>query len=288
MNTALFSLLSKYTLSSSDDYSKALREIVQHLTLLGLWRSKFFEHAAFYGGTALRIFYGLPRFSEDLDFSLLTPNEQISLYEYLKFVELELQAFGFNVSVDKKPKRSENGIESAFVKADTLQNLLTIEAPPSITKQLHRNEILKVKIEVDTNPPPYAETEVRTLFSPIPFQVRIYQQSSLFAGKLHAVLCRNWKTRVKGREFYDFIWFIGMNTPCNLEHLKARMIQTGHINETDTLDNTALANRLKTRFHEIDFVKATDDVLPFVIDRESIQLWSESFFCDAADTLRKN
>jgi hypothetical protein len=160
--------------------------------------------------------------------------------------------------------------------------MLTIEAPAWVTDRLHHDAVLKVKVEVDTDPPPDGETEMRSLLAPMPFQVRVYAPSSLFAGKVHALLCRAWKNRIKGRDFYDFVWFIGMKIPCNLQHLKARMVQTGHWKENDVLDRVALMDLLNNRFSKIDFVQAAQDVAPFVTDKRSIELWSPAFFSEIA------
>lgn len=282
MNAALASLLSRYTLSTSDEYLKALREVVQHISLLGLWRAKFFERASFYGGTALRIFHGLSRFSEDMDFSLVHPDPGFSLDCFTKGISDELGSFGFSATVDRKEKTSTGHIESAFVKADTLQSMLLVDAPARVTDRLHRDARLKVKLEVDTDPPPDAGTEFRSLLVPMPFQVRLYSPSSLFAGKVHALLCRAWKSRIKGRDFYDFIWFIGMGTPCNLRHLEARMVQSGHLKGNEPLDRERLLGLLEEKFKTTDFGQATRDVLPFVADRRSIELWSEKFFFEVA------
>lgn len=286
MNAALISLMSRYTLTTSEEYLNALREVIQYISLLGLWRANFFERASFYGGTALRIFYGLSRYSEDMDFSLLFPRADFSMGSFAKSIEDELGAFGFSASVETKEKTFKSRVNSAFVKTDTLKSLLLVDAPARMTDRLHRDARLKVKLEIDTDPPPFAETEVRSLLVPIPFQVRIYSPSALFAGKIHALLCRSWKSRIKGRDFYDFIWFIGMEIPCDLKHLKARMVQSGNFGAEEVLDKTKLIAFLKKRFATIDFKQAVHDVLPFVTDPQSIKLWSEPFFNEVAERIK--
>ncbi len=276
MNPALRSLLERYQPETSADWENALREIVQELALLGLWRSKFFEHAAFYGDTALRIFHGLPRFSEDLDFSLLRPRNDFDLASYLEAVRIELASFGFAFAVEQKVKRAETAMESAFLKGNTRVNLLEIGAPAGV--QFPANQKLKIKLEVDTNPPPDGEDEVQTLLIPIPFQVRLYRLSSLFAGKLHAVLCRKWKSRVKGRDFYDFVWYIGKRVPVHLGHLQQRMEQTGHWDPATDLDEPSLKTLLRERFEAVDFEQAQRDVLPFLSDPDAVSLWGPDFF----------
>jgi len=151
MHEAVTRMLAKYEPRSVDDSVRALREIIQEVALLGLWRAKFFEHAAFYGGTALRILYGLDRFSEDLDFSLLTPSLDFNLARYTASLEEELQAFGFNVRVEMVDKALESAVQSAFLKANTRKELLVIEAGEELTGQVAAGQVLKVKIEVDTD-----------------------------------------------------------------------------------------------------------------------------------------
>lgn len=278
MNAALQTLLDRYQPATSAEWENALREIVQELALLGLWRSKFFEHAAFYGGTALRIFHGLPRFSEDMDFTLLRPDADFALAPHLEAVRAELCAFGFTFEVDRKVKQTDAAIDSAFIKGSTRVNLLEIGAPEGLSSRFGPTQRLKIKLEVDTDPPADATDEVRTLLVPIPFQVRLFKLPSLFAGKLHAVLCRNWKNRVKGRDFFDFIWYLGKRVPCHLAHLQKRMEQTGHWSADEVLDRAALVRLLTQRFSAVDFDQARDDVRPFLRDPDALALWSREFF----------
>ena len=173
----------------------AVREIIQSLALLGLWRAKFFEHAAFYGGTSLRILYGLDRFSEDLDFSLLKPSVDFNFSVYATALQNELEAFGFEVTFEVRHKTADSAIESAFLKGNTYNHLIAIKAPEQILAGVNRQSILKVKLEVDTYPPQGFNTEMKYVFSPIQFAVRTYTLPSLFAGKVHALLFRKWKSR---------------------------------------------------------------------------------------------
>jgi predicted nucleotidyltransferase component of viral defense system len=286
MNPVMVSLLRQYNPNTADEYLRSLREIIQHVSLIGLWRVEFFERASFYGGTALRMFHGLPRFSEDLDFSLKEADSKFSLGQFLKGIEAELVAMGFKADVELREKNLKKDIESAFVKIDTLEAMLHIQAPAPIADRLHRDARLKIKVEVDVNPPPLAHHEVRSLLAPIPIQVSLYSPSSLFAGKVHALLCRSWKSRTKGRDFFDFIWFLGMNIPCDLQHLKARMVQSGHLGNQDVLDRRRLLELLNEKFGNVDFQQAARDVLPFLSDPQSISLWSEKFFREAAEKIR--
>lgn len=285
MNAALQSLLDRYEPKTASDWENALREIVQELALLGLWRSKFYEHAAFYGGTALRIFHGLPRYSEDLDFSLLKPDADFDLSAHLEAVRAELAGFGFAFEVERKEKQVETAIDSAFIKGNTRINLLEIGVPEGLENRFPAGQKLKVKMELDTDPPSGAETRVETLLLPIPFQVKLFTPSSLFAGKMHALLCRNWKRRVKGRDFYDFVWYLGKEVPVHLGHLQKRMEQTGHWKAEESLTGEKLKSLLRDHFAQVDFEQAKDDVLPFIEDSDAVALWGEEFFVGLVERL---
>jgi hypothetical protein len=288
MNTALQSLIDRYRPETDAAWENALREIAQELALLGLWRSKFYEHAAFYGGTALRIFHGLPRFSEDLDFSLLDPNPEFELTPHLEAVRAELASFGFTFEVRRKVKAASTAIESAFIKGNTRTNLLEIGAPDILRERFPASQKLTIKLELDTDPPSGAGYRVATLLTPVPFQVRLFSLPCLFAGKLHAILCRNWTSRVKGRDYYDFIWYLGREAPCDLDHLQKRMEQTGHWDAASgpRLELPALKARLIERFSSIDFDQAKNDVRPFIRDPDELALWSKEFFASLADRLQ--
>lgn len=275
-------LLSRYRPVTAGDYENALKEIVQELALLGLWRSKFFEHAAFYGGTALRIFHGLQRFSEDLDFSLMEARPAFRLDPHLSAVRDELEAFGFHFEVEPKTKSAPGAIESAFIKGGTRVNLLHIGLPAWLGERIPRLQCVRVKLEIDTDPPPLAAYDVQTKLLPIPHQVRLYDLPSLMAGKLHAVLCRKWKNRVKGRDWYDLIWYAARNVPCHLPHLEARMIQTGHMKDGRNLTPSHLKELLEDRIAAVDFTAAAADVRPFLADASELDLWSADFFREIA------
>jgi len=286
MNAAVQSMLDRYQLETAADWENALRETIQELALLGLWRSKFYEHAAFYGGTALRIFHGLDRYSEDLDFSLLEPDGLFDLAPYLEAIRVELAGFGFSFEVDQKTGHLDSIINSAFIKGNTRIYLLEIGAPPGVPDRFHPSKKLRIKLEVDTDPPPGAKMEVQTLLVPIPFQVKLFTLPSLFAGKLHALLYRNWRNRVKGRDFYDFVWYLGKDVPVHLSHLQHRMEQTGHWPAGEVLDEASLKQLLRKRFAEIDFKQAREDVMPFVRDPDAVALWGNEFFSNLTDRLK--
>lgn len=280
MHDAIERMLAKYQPQSLNDTMRALREIIQETALLGLWRARFFEHAAFYGGTALRILHGLDRFSEDLDFSLLQPDPQFSLQRFSAALEEEVRAFGFNLRVESVTKSIETAVQSAFLKANTRNELLVIEADERIARMVAPGQVLKIKIEVDTDPPPGFMTTTRYLLQPIPFAVRCYTLPSLFAGKLHALLFRCWNNRVKGRDWYDLVWYAANHPQLNLNHLEQRMRQTGHWNGDAVLQRGDFSELMLTAINRLDIDQARQDVAPFVKDQQALAIWSHDFFRD--------
>jgi predicted nucleotidyltransferase component of viral defense system len=286
MNEAVGRMLARYELSSLDDSTQALREILQELALLGLWRGKFFERAAFYGDTALRMLYGLDRFSEDLDFSLLERQTDFDLDRYTDALAREVGSFGFEVTVSWKSGIRSGAIESAFLKANTMQGLITIEARPSLAQALPRNQSVKIKIEVDTDPPSGFATEAKYVLLPIPFSVRTYALPDLFAGKMHAVSCRKWKNRVKGRDWYDFVWFAANHPRLHLAHLEQRMRQSGDWKSSDAISAIDLAGLLEAAIDRLDVEQARREVEPFVKHPAALEVWSREFFRDVAGRIR--
>lgn len=286
MHSVIELMLQKYSCASVEEYKNALKEIVQEITLLALFRSNFFDNAAFYGGTALRIFYGVQRFSDDLDFSLLKKNNNFKLTPFFGYISDELRSFGFEMNVVTKSKVAETAIESAFIKGNTLIHLLKIKAINPPVSGVHTDELLKIKLEVDTDPPLGAEYEVKYLLMPIPFHVRVFSPGSLFAGKVHALLCRGWNNnRVKGRDLYDYVWYLSQKIPLNINHLKQRMIQTRHLQENCILDRMSIAKLLDKKFKSIDFKQAQTDVMPFIKNIAELQMWSAEFFMAITDQL---
>lgn len=282
MQTVLQQMLSRYLTNTTEEKKNALKEILQEIVLCGLSRAGFFKKAAFYGGTALRIFYGLDRFSEDLDFSLIEPDNQFELKSYFSGVKAELSSLGLEFSIEEKEKTQASAIKSAFLKGNTKEHILRIYGSDL---NINSNEVIKIKFEIDTNPPPFATFENRYRLLPSPYQVKLYDAESLFAGKLHAVICRSWKNRVKGRDLYDYVFYLAKNTSINFTHLKARLEESGAINPQAEFGINELRGLLLERFDSIDFEQAKKDVLPFIPDKSKIEIWSKEFFTDITTNL---
>jgi predicted nucleotidyltransferase component of viral defense system len=258
---------------------------LQQTALLGLARHQFFQHAVFYGGTALRILYGLDRYSEDLDFSLLKPNLDFDFTPFLYGMQQELLAMGFDLSIDLREKNEDTGICSAFLKGNTLSMLLSMHEKTKI-KGIHPEQKIQIKLEIDLDPPLlHLPLESKLVKNPIPFYVSTYASADLFAGKLHAALCRNWKHRIKGRDWYDVIWYIQSNIPVNLIHLAQRMKQTKHLQSEEKFGKSELLERMHMKIDQIDWELAKSDVAMFIPDKQRLTLWSASFFHDLVEHL---
>ncbi len=286
MNEAIAHMLARYQAQGLADYTRALREIIQEVALLGLWRSKFFDTAAFYGGTALRVLYGSDRFSEGLDFSLLSPQDDFDPGRYAVSLEREIRAFGFDLEIAIKEPGMDRAVRSAFLKADTITELLTIGAPPELLTELPRGQQVKIKLEIDTDPPPGFSTETRFLLQPVPFAVRVYEPPDLFAGKMHALLFRKWKQRVKGRDWYDFVWFAANRPELRLSHLEQRMRQSAHWEGDRPLTRDVVMALLEQAIQSLDVPRARREVEPFVQSPALLELWSAVFFRDVAARIR--
>lgn len=271
--TVLSQMLEKYDSTTAEGAANGLREVMQEIALAGLYRGGFFEKAAFYGGTCLRIFYGLPRFSEDLDFSLLAPDVGFSLEPYFKAVKDEFSALGLEVEISAKRKTITTAIESAFLKSDTRQFSLAI----------HVEKMVKIRFEVDTLPPSGFSTEEKLLLQPFSFYVKCFSLPDLFAGKIHALLFRNWKNRIKGRDWFDFEWYVRNRTTLNLEHFIIRARQSGHLE--GSLSVADFRQLLESRIDVLDVTAALDEVSRFVNNPEALKIWSRDYFKELAQRI---
>ena len=286
MNSVMNEMLNKYQADGLADKKNAVKEIMQEVVLCGLSRGGFFQKAAFYGGTALRIFYGLDRFSEDLDFSLTAPDPDFDLSSYFPTLRKEVASYGLNVEISEKEKTKESAIRSAFLKGNTKEHLLLFYASDPAAIAIAGNETIKIKFEVDTNPPMGATFEHKYRLLPAPYEVALYDMPSLFAGKAHAVICRAWKSRVKGRDLYDYVFYLSRGASLNTEHLKARLVQSGAWKADDSFTIDDAKKLLCARFEMIDYAQAKEDVRPFVKDTASLDLWSAEFFKQITEGLK--
>lgn len=280
MTDALSALIERRKPGTFEEYDRALREVAQEFMLLGLWRGKFFEKAAFYGGTALRLLYGLDRFSEDLDFSLLKPDPDFRFDPYFDFLRKELGSLGLEIELDRRDK--DTAIESAFLKMNTRTAMIRIGTPDRISAAAARNRTIRVKFEADVEPPGGFETETRVLLEPSPIGIRAYTGPCMFAGKFHALLARSWKNRVKGRDWYDLVFFAGRKIPVNLGYLRSRL-EAGGLWKGGKLGPEEADRMLRDRIELLDVRAAREDAARFVPVPEDLDLWSRDFFLQIAD-----
>ena len=285
MNSIIEQMLRQHESETPTDKKNGIKEVVQEIVLCGLSRAGFFKEAAFYGGTALRIFHGLDRFSEDLDFSLMAPNPGFDLPRYLPALERELAAYGFNFKVEDRAKEIDSDIRSAFLKGNTREHMLVFYADERLARSFSGNDTIKIKFEVDTTPPAFATFERKYRLLPIPYEVNLYDMPSLFAGKLHAVICRAWKSRVKGRDLYDYVFYLSQGTPVNLRHLNARLVDSGFDGAREEMTLGEIKDILHRRFESIDYDQARQDVLPFIKNPSAVEIWSKEFFIAITDGL---
>jgi predicted nucleotidyltransferase component of viral defense system len=286
MNTLFETMVSSYQTNTIYEKKNAIKEVMQELVLCGLSRAGFFKSAAFYGGTALRIFYDLDRFSEDLDFSLMTPDDGFNMRKYFPILEKEIASFGLKVKIDTKDKTIDSNIQSAFLKGNTKEHLLKFYPSDAASAGVHANETIKIKLEIDVNPPAYATFERKYRLHPMPYEVNLYDEQSLFAGKVHAVLGRSWKNRIKGRDLYDYVFYLSRNTKLNIKHLEARLVQSGHLDDMKNITLEDVKRMLCKRFDEIDFEQAKTDVLPFIKEPTMLDIWSTDFFKQITGSLK--
>lgn len=265
--------LESYACNSALAEEHAMREIAQEVVLSALGRTDFFKYAVFHGGTCLRIFYGLNRFSEDLDFCLSQKSSSFEITPFLAAIVEEVRAYGLNPEIQDR-SRGDSAVRKAFIKDDSLGKILQFQF-------INRNQTIrkiKIKIEVDTSPPSGGQQEIKYLDFPFVSSVAVHDLPSLFAGKMHALLCRNY---LKGRDWYDFIWYSSARTAINMNLLSAALDQIGPwAGQGIAVDSAWCKEALYKRITTIDWKAAADEVSPFVKQEElpSLNLWSRELF----------
>lgn len=272
--------LRQYSIKSKQEEFNAIKEIMQEIALAALSRTEFFKHAVFQGGTCLRILYGLPRFSEDLDFILREANSFFVWKPYLDNMRMEFEAYGMQLDVQDRSK-AESTVKKAFIKEDSFGKILTLTYPRDVADV----QKIQIKFEIDTHPPEGCLIETKYVDFPYSFSVTLQDMSSLFSGKCHALLCREY---TKGRDWFDFIWYVARKAPLNTLFLKNALYQTGPWQgETITVDKSWVLNQLRDTVNKINWEKAKQDVIRFLKPREaeSLNVWGTSFFLNTVEKL---
>lgn len=287
MNEVLETMLRKYQATNAEERENAIKEILQEVALAGLSRAGFFHVTAFYGGTCLRLFHGLNRFSEDLDFALLAKDPFFRLEDYFPAMQKEFRSLGIEVEMSLKSKGEQSDVQSAFIKGNTLTLLLHFFQAKSSENSAPSNQKIKVKFEVDLDNPSGGSTEVRYRLLPSPYEVLVFDEATLFAGKIHAILCREYKSRVKGRDYYDYLFYTAKGTPINLIYLENKLRNTGVFLQEAPLTLETVKQMLAERFASVDYESAKEDVQRFIHDKQSLELWKKELFLSTLDELKK-
>ena len=278
-------MIKQYNPETTEEVKAALKEILQSIVLVGLSRSGFFNKASFYGGTALRIFYGLNRYSEDLDFTLNEKDENFNFEQYFKTINEVALSYGLELEISYKTKKIDTSIESAFAKLNTYQTLIKLKVNSNLTKYLHKDELMKVKFEVDCYPSLGFNVESKWLDNPEYASVNVLDLPSLFAGKIHAILCRTYKNNVKGRDYYDFLFFIRKRVKPNLEFLKNKLIETGKLTINDAFNTDIVKQMLINKIKTVDFAQIKNDAQKFIFKNENLDYFSRELFIDMIQKL---
>ncbi len=272
--------LDSYNCKSNTQEQNAIREITQEVVLAALSRSDFFSHATFLGGTCLRIVHGLNRFSEDLDFALQEASPEFNLKDFLPNLFDNLADFGYELEVTEHNK-TQSAVKKAFLKDSAIVKVLTLKHAAKTGKMAK----IRIKFEMDTNPPSGGVNEIAYMDFPYATEIVAQDLPSLFAGKMHALLCRSY---IKGRDWYDFIWYIRNRTAINYALLSSAITQQGpwsgqHI----VVDLAWVKEELATKIKSIEWKEAVDDVRRFVPDYElpSLDIWGESLFLSFLEKL---
>ena len=274
--------LLSYNCKTDIEEQQAIREITQEVVLAALGRDDFFKHALFQGGSCLRIFYGLNRFSEDLDFILQKPAPDFQLKNYLRYLMDELSAYGYNIEITDREK-ADSTIKKAFLKDGSLGKVIDLRH----SKQTGKPAKIRIKLEVDTNPPLGSGYELQYLDFPFVSAVAVQDKPSLFAGKIHALLCRNY---IKGRDWYDFIWYTSQGIGINYEFLASAINQIGlWQNRNVKTDKIWVLGELEKKITSLNWKQVSDDVRPFIRSNEqaSLNLWSKELFLGQLRKLKR-
>ena len=286
MNSAIEAMLAKYNPTNNEERENAIKEIIQEIALAGLSRGGFFDKAAFYGGTCLRIFHGLNRFSEDLDFALLEKDPSFKLDSYFPYLEKEFLSYGIDINIEQKKKEDNNDIQSAFLKGNTLILMMSFFPKSDDARKVISNQKTKIKFEIDTDNPKGGKTEIRYKNLPTSYEVRVFDEPTLFAGKIHAILCREYNHHVKGRDYYDYLFYVGKGSKINLEYLENKLKNNNKINDDVTLTLDTLKEMLKNRFSNTDYESAKEDVSKFIMNKDGLKVWGPDLFISTLDELK--
>lgn len=261
-NSIIESLLNERTINNKNDFSNALREICQKIILVALYKSNFFNKVSFYGGTCLRIFYNLPRFSEDLDFECRDSLGEEEFNAHINKAAVELTKFGIRAESYFKNKVTNTTVISAFIDifpANLLEN-----------RYFNENEKISIKIEAETQIFKSSKLEIKNIYLPVLGKITCYDAPTLFAGKLCAILYRSWGKRVKGRDYFDLYFYLAKKEKINFNYLNEKALASGKIKPGEEMDLNVLKAKLIEKLQTINYEQAKRDFASFVNDENYI------------------
>lgn len=273
----------RYKPASYKDEINVSRELLQYCILNSLSKSGFFNNAAFLGGTSLRLFYGLDRYSEDLDFSVIKQTKDFDFAPFLSFVEEDLSKNGIKIETKNK-SREDLPVKRAFIKDNSIARLLEFKWA---SRRTDTPEKITVKLEIDTNPPAGAYLKSKIISFPDKQNVVLYDESSAFAGKCHALLTRKY---TKGRDWYDFLFYVANKIPPNRQLLTNALIQTNdYIYDDKVISSKHLIQMLNNKIETLNMDEILEDLNGF-ISFEKIKVISnfdKTIFYNATNNLEK-
>ena len=275
---SILSTIEKKSTTEPEIAFDTAREVVQEAILCGLYRSNFFGHAAFHGGTSLRIFHGLDRFSEDLDFCVVDEGFEVDYDKISSYVSNELESLGLDYTMTKV-RRGDGNITGCYIEGNAVDTLVLMGYPENIVKQIHPKTHLKVKMDVDLDTPKGYRLDHVFKTYPFHYGATLLDFPSLFAGKTSAVITRHWRNRIKGRDLYDFEWYIRKQVPVNIRYLESNLAREGLVKENE-LDKDVLLSILEERFNNINYKSGLEDLRPFIPKDKIPTDWNPEHFIE--------
>jgi len=265
--------LKEYAPRTQREELNALKEIFQEIALCALSRADFFNLAAFQGGSCLRIVHKIRRFSEDLDFILFEPDKKFVWEPFLKTLQQEFTLYDLKFEVVDR-SRADKAVKAAFLKDTSFGKIFVF----THTRGPADQQVIKIKLEVDTNPPAGSDVEKRFVDFPYAFSIVTQDLPSLFASKCHAILCRRY---AKGRDWFDFAWYVSKGITPNYIHLTHAINQEGPWKgQGELVTREWLGAALTEKIKTIDWASAKGDAENFlrVPERESLKVWGQEYF----------
>ena len=265
--------IAEYGPRNAFEQELVIHELLQQLVLVSLAKSGLFSRALFHGGTCLRLLYGTDRFSEDLDFLLNEPETSFDWKSIAAQVREDCLAQGIGFEAQDR-SRAGSAVKTAFLKTDSIGKLLLLDLPYS---RPARGKI-RIKLEIDTNPPAGSLGEIRYLDFPVTSPIATQTLESSFALKSHALLCRSY---TKGRDWWDLAWYIRRRLEPSFELLANALAQQGPwANLSPPVGAQWFLEAMRQRVDAIDWPLARADIARFLPlrDQPSLDAWGVDFF----------